>query len=138
MRRHRSSWAASRCWPRWSYWHRPAGARPPPAAGHPALRGCARSDGRRAGAVSGFSQGANSSFLLAGALQRGADRNFTLGALAPISGGYHLFDVEWPAAIGEDVDPKAATYYLAYLTVARPAALPGPSRAQQAGEGCRD
>ncbi|MGX7676198.1 lipase [Plantactinospora sp. DSM 117369] len=69
-------------------------------------------------AVAGFSQGANNSFLLARALQRGADRNFSLGALAPISGAYHLFDVEWPAAIGGDVDPKAATYYLAYLTVA--------------------
>ncbi|MDW5323330.1 hypothetical protein [Plantactinospora sp. KLBMP9567] len=69
-------------------------------------------------AVAGFSQGANNSFLLARALQRGADRDFSLGALAPISGAYHLFDVEWPAAIGGDVDPKASTYYLAYLTVA--------------------
>ncbi|GGJ93939.1 hypothetical protein GCM10010123_24750 [Pilimelia anulata] len=68
--------------------------------------------------VSGFSQGANSSFLLARALQRGADRHFTLGALAPISGAYHLFDVEWPAALDGTVDPRAATYYLAYLTVA--------------------
>ncbi|GIJ55392.1 lipase [Virgisporangium aurantiacum] len=68
--------------------------------------------------VAGFSQGANGSFLLARALQRGADRNFSLGALAPISGAYHLFDVEWPAALTGDVEPAAATYYLAYITVA--------------------
>jgi hypothetical protein len=69
-------------------------------------------------AVSGFSQGANGSLLLARALQRGADRSFTLGALAPISGAYHLFDIEWPAALDGAVEPRAATYYLAYITVA--------------------
>jgi hypothetical protein len=69
-------------------------------------------------AVSGFSQGANGSFLLARALQQGADRRFTLGALAPISGAYHLFDVEWPAALDGAVESRAATYYLAYITVA--------------------
>jgi hypothetical protein len=70
-------------------------------------------------AVSGFSQGANNAMLLARALQRGADPSFTLGALAPISGGYELFDVEWPAALGGRVTaPKAASYYLAYVTVA--------------------
>lgn len=69
-------------------------------------------------AVSGFSQGANGSFLLARALQRGADRSFTLGALAPISGAYLLFDIEWPAALDGAVEPRAATYYLAYITVA--------------------
>lgn len=68
--------------------------------------------------VAGFSQGANASFLLGRALQRGADRNFSLGALAPISGAYHLFDIEWPAAIEGHVRPDAATYYLAYITVA--------------------
>ncbi|MEV0274669.1 lipase [Hamadaea sp. NPDC050747] len=68
--------------------------------------------------VAGFSQGANAAFLLAQALQDGADRRFSLGALAPISGAYRLFDVEWPAALGGDVDPAAAAYYLAYLTVA--------------------
>lgn len=69
-------------------------------------------------AVSGFSQGANGSLLLARALQRGADADFTLGALAPISGAYHLFDIEWPAALDGAVEPRAATYYLAYITVA--------------------
>jgi hypothetical protein len=69
-------------------------------------------------AVSGFSQGANGSLLLARALQRGADAHFTLGALAPISGAYHLFDIEWPAALDGAVEPRAATYYLAYITVA--------------------
>jgi hypothetical protein len=68
--------------------------------------------------VAGFSQGANNSFLLARALQQGADRRFQLGALAPISGAYELFKTEWPAALDGTVKPAAATYYLAYITVA--------------------
>ncbi|MFK3982603.1 lipase [Micromonospora sp. NPDC050397] len=86
-----------------------------------ATREFAAEQGRTVGgpvSVSGFSQGANGAFLLARALQRGADRHFPLGALAPISGAYELFDTEWPAALDGDVDPVAATYYLAYLTVA--------------------
>jgi hypothetical protein len=86
-----------------------------------ATRHLAAGKGRVVGgpvAVSGFSQGANGSFLLARALQRDADPNFTLGALAPISGAYHLFDVEWPAALDGAVEPRAAAYYLAYITVA--------------------
>ncbi|MBO3748856.1 hypothetical protein J5X84_22485 [Streptosporangiaceae bacterium NEAU-GS5] len=65
-------------------------------------------------AVSGFSQGANGAFLLAKALEKGPG----VAALAPISGAYELFDVEWPAALDGKVAPKAATYYLAYITVA--------------------
>jgi hypothetical protein len=42
----------------------------------------------------------------------------SLGALAPISGAYELFHVEWPAALDGAVEPRAATYYLAYLTTA--------------------
>jgi len=86
-----------------------------------ATRHFAANKGRVVGgpvAVSGFSQGANGSFLLARALQQGADPRFTLGALAPISGAYHLFDIEWPAALDGAVEPRAATYYLAYITVA--------------------
>jgi dienelactone hydrolase len=86
-----------------------------------ATRNFAAGKGRVVGgpvAISGFSQGANSSFLLAKALQGGADRNFSLGALAPISGAYELFDTEWPAALDGDVEPRAATYYLAFITVA--------------------
>lgn len=69
-------------------------------------------------AVSGFSQGANASMLVAKALQRGVDRRFGLRAVAPISGAYELFDIEWPAALNGPVEPVAATYYLAYITVA--------------------
>lgn len=86
-----------------------------------ATREVARRAGRHVGgpvSVSGFSQGANVSFLLARALQRGAAPGFTLGALAPISGAYELFDVEWPAALDGTVDRRSATYYLAYITVA--------------------
>lgn len=86
-----------------------------------ATRRVAAGRGRMVGgpvAISGFSQGANGSVLLARALQRGADRSFALGALAPISGAYHLFDIAVPAALNGAVEPRAATYYLAYLTVA--------------------
>jgi hypothetical protein len=87
-----------------------------------ALRNVAAGHGRKVDgpvSVAGFSQGANISFQLGRALQQGADRSFSLGALAPISGAYHLFDVEWPAAVkGDQVRPDAAAYYLAYITVA--------------------
>ena len=43
---------------------------------------------------------------------------FTLGAFAPISGAYYLFDIEWPGALDGAVRPDAATYYLAHVTVA--------------------
>jgi alpha/beta superfamily hydrolase len=72
--------------------------------------------------VAGFSQGANISFQLGRALQQRADRNFSLGALAPISGAYHLFDIEVQAALSPNaahpVRPDAAAYYMAYFTVA--------------------
>lgn len=86
-----------------------------------ATREVARRTGRHVGgpvSVAGFSQGANVSFLVSRALQRGAAPGFTLGALAPISGAYELFDVEWPAALNGTVDRRSATYYLAYITVA--------------------
>lgn len=86
-----------------------------------ATREVARRTGRHVGgpvSVAGFSQGANVSFLVGRALQRGAAPGFTLGALAPISGAYELFDIEWPAALDGTVDRRAATYYLAYVTVA--------------------
>lgn len=92
-----------------------------------AMRNFAADHGRTVGgpvSVSGFSQGANISFPLARALQRGADRNFSLGALAPISGAYRFFDVEVPAAVDprtpvdKRVRPDAAAYYMAYITVA--------------------
>jgi hypothetical protein len=69
-------------------------------------------------AVSGFSEGANASFLLARALEQEVDSRFSLGVLAPISGAYELFDIEWPAALDGAVEPRAATYYLAYFTTA--------------------
>lgn len=86
-----------------------------------ATRGLADRYGREVGGgtvVSGFSQGANVSMLLARSLQYGADGDFRLSAVAPISGGYELFETEWPAALDGRVEPRAATYYLAYVTVA--------------------
>jgi hypothetical protein len=86
-----------------------------------ATRHLAATQGRMVGgpvAVSGFSQGTNGSFLLARALQQGVDPAFGLSALAPISGAYELFDIEWPAALDGAVEPRAATYYLAYFTTA--------------------
>src|SRR6185295_2768023 len=72
--------------------------------------------------VTGFSQGANITFQLGRALQQGADRHFSLDAMAPISGAYSLFDVEVQAALTPNavhpVRPDAAAYYMAYFTVA--------------------
>jgi hypothetical protein len=86
-----------------------------------ASREFAAQHGRTVGgptAVAGFSEGANISFMLARALQAGTDPHFTLGALAPISGAYYLFDIEWPGALDGAVRPASASYYLAYVTVA--------------------
>jgi hypothetical protein len=76
--------------------------------------------------VTGFSQGAFAALGLARELGRGGDAWFRVGAVAPISGPYH--GSQWvhdaiAAGGGVDsevttVDPKGATMYLAYLSVA--------------------
>jgi hypothetical protein len=49
--------------------------------------------------VTGFSQGASAALGLGRALQNGADRNFELGGLAPVSGAYDFTHAELPAVL---------------------------------------
>ena len=66
--------------------------------------------------VSGFSQGGPATMLVGRALQQQrADRYFGLGALAPVSGPYHLSAFE--AAAADDKIVKSAAY-LAYFATA--------------------
>ncbi len=68
--------------------------------------------------ATGFSQGASAALGLARALQGGADHWFRLGALAPVSGGYAFKDVELPALLKGETDPKAGVIYAALTFVA--------------------
>lgn len=73
--------------------------------------------------VSGFSQGAFAALGLARALEAGADPWFKLAALAPISAPYQFHG--WvESALSGQVEPRAATVYLAYLSVAWQRRLP--------------
>jgi hypothetical protein len=74
--------------------------------------------------VTGFSQGASAALGLARALQNGADRNFELGALAPISGAYDFSHAELPAVLdGElarlspEMGDKYSVIYAAYTLI---------------------
>ncbi|WP_433043590.1 lipase [Dactylosporangium sp. CS-033363] len=68
--------------------------------------------------VTGFSQGASAATALGGALERGADDWFRLGALAPISGAFDFRGHELPALLGGTVPPPYNVGYLGYLVVA--------------------
>jgi hypothetical protein len=69
--------------------------------------------------VTGFSQGAFPALGLARELGRGGDAWFRVGAVAPISAPYHWSQwVHDTVASSNGVDPKVATVYLAYLSVA--------------------
>lgn len=72
--------------------------------------------------VTGFSQGASAALGLARVLDEGHDaagrHRFKLGAVAAISGAYHLGDKEIPALLAGDLHPKLSVIYTAYLLVA--------------------
>ncbi|WP_158889262.1 alpha/beta hydrolase family protein [Amycolatopsis anabasis] len=68
--------------------------------------------------VTGFSQGGRTSMALGRALAEGADPDFRLGALAPVSGPFDLLGTQLPAALDGRLEPHAAAFYLAYFTVA--------------------
>jgi len=72
--------------------------------------------------VSGFSQGASAGLGLARVLDEGRDgagrHRFSLGAVAAISGAYHLGDEEIPALLAGELHPKLSVIYTAYLLVA--------------------
>ncbi|GAA3858679.1 alpha/beta fold hydrolase [Streptomyces sedi] len=68
--------------------------------------------------VTGFSQGASAALGLGRELREGGDDYFTLGALAPVSGGYDFAASQLPAVLDGRVDPRWAVAYGAYLLVA--------------------
>jgi hypothetical protein len=69
--------------------------------------------------ITGFSQGAFPALGLSHEIGRGADPWFRVAAVAPISAPYHWSQwVKDTITHNNDVDPKVATVYLAYLSVA--------------------
>jgi hypothetical protein len=69
--------------------------------------------------VTGVSEGGQAAVALGEALQQHAVPGLTLGALAPVSGPFDLQHAEIPAMFTPGVlNPKHATFYLAYFTVA--------------------
>ena len=67
--------------------------------------------------VTGFSQGASAALGLSRALDDGAAPWFRLQAVAPVSGAYAFREVEIPALLGGELNPKSSTLYSAYLLV---------------------
>jgi pimeloyl-ACP methyl ester carboxylesterase len=68
--------------------------------------------------VTGFSQGASAALGLARELQDGGDPWFRLRAVAPVSGAYAFRDVELPALLAGQTDPKAGVIYASLTLVA--------------------
>ncbi|MFE6662499.1 alpha/beta hydrolase family protein [Streptomyces sp. NPDC057697] len=69
--------------------------------------------------ASGFSQGGQVAMALGRALDKGADRNFRLRALAPVSGPYDIENAETPALFDGRVNDTSAVFYMAYYLTAQ-------------------
>ncbi|MGW2658637.1 alpha/beta hydrolase [Streptomyces sp. NPDC001478] len=69
--------------------------------------------------ASGFSQGGQVAMALGRALAEGADRRFTLKALAPVSGPYAIEDAEMPALFDGRVNDTSGIFYLTYFLTAQ-------------------
>lgn len=69
--------------------------------------------------ASGFSQGGQVAMALGKALESGADRRFTLRALAPVSGPYDLEHAETPAIFDGRVNSTSALFYMTYFLTAQ-------------------
>ncbi|MGC5397621.1 alpha/beta hydrolase [Streptomyces sp. DT20] len=69
--------------------------------------------------ASGFSQGGQVAMALGKALEGGADRRFTLRALAPVSGPYDLEHAETPAIFDGRVNSTSALFYMTYFLTAQ-------------------
>ena len=69
--------------------------------------------------VTGFSEGGQAAMALGQALQQGAVRNLSLGAVAPVSGPYDVLGAQLPASLSPSgpLNPKLAAFYLAYWVV---------------------
>jgi hypothetical protein len=69
--------------------------------------------------ATGFSQGGQVAMALGKALDEGADRHFTLRALAPVSGPYDLVGSEIPAMFDGRVNDVSGVFYLSYFLTAQ-------------------
>ncbi|MEU9047712.1 MULTISPECIES: alpha/beta hydrolase [unclassified Kitasatospora] len=69
--------------------------------------------------ATGFSQGGQVAAALAKELDRGADHNFRLKALAPVSGPYDVEHAEMPGLLDGSVNPVSGVFYLSYWLTAQ-------------------
>ncbi|MFJ6011284.1 alpha/beta hydrolase [Streptomyces sp. NPDC092952] len=69
--------------------------------------------------ASGFSQGGQVAMALGRALDGGADRNFRLRALAPVSGPYDIEHAETPALLDGGINDISGVFYLSYYLTAQ-------------------
>lgn len=69
--------------------------------------------------ASGFSQGGQVAMALGKALENGADRHFTLRALAPASGPYAIEHAEMPGLFDGRVNDTSGIFYMTYFLTAQ-------------------
>lgn len=69
--------------------------------------------------ASGFSQGGQVAMALGKALKNGADRHFTLRALAPASGPYAIEHAEMPGLFDGRVNDTSGIFYMTYFLTAQ-------------------
>lgn len=69
--------------------------------------------------ASGFSQGGQVAMALGKALEGGADRRFTLRALAPVSGPYDIEHAEMPGTFDGSINDTSALFYMTYFLTAQ-------------------
>ncbi|MFI1501623.1 alpha/beta hydrolase family protein [Streptomyces platensis] len=87
-------------------------------AAHTAARERGATLGRTV-SLTGFSQGGQVAMALGRELDRGADRRFRLGMLAPIGGPFDLVREALPGMFDGRIDPRAAVFYLSYFLTAQ-------------------
>lgn len=69
--------------------------------------------------ASGFSQGGQVAMALGRAIEDGADRHFTLKALAPVSGPYDIENAETPGLFDGRINDTSAVFYMTYFLTAQ-------------------
>ncbi|MEU1493738.1 alpha/beta hydrolase [Streptomyces sp. NPDC005776] len=69
--------------------------------------------------ASGFSQGGQVAMALGRALENGADRHFTLRALAPVSGPYDIEHAEMPGLFDGRINDTSGIFYMTYFLTAQ-------------------
>ncbi|MFE7541939.1 alpha/beta hydrolase [Streptomyces platensis] len=87
-------------------------------AAHTAARERGATLGRTV-SLTGFSQGGQVAMALGRELNRGADRRFRLGILAPVGGPFDLVGEELPGMFDGRIDPRAAVFYLSFFLTAQ-------------------